>query len=308
MTQDQIPGHILSRVEDILGAPLVDFENQTGGFSQGAAARVRMRNGRRAFLKTIGREGFEGTYKLYLREHGILAAIPEGIRVPRLIEGWEEGGWVALLIEDVDGRHPSTVGEMLAVLDSVLMLPRADAVAGLPDASADLAGLFVLWESIDESFDALTPWAAANLARLRLAAEDALDAVAGDDLVHSDLRPDNVLIDGQGRAWLVDWPWASRGAKWYDALLFVLDCAMNMDGVDAESVLASHPVFAGVSDVEIDSVLAGFAGYYVHAAVQPAVEVPQSLRVMQRRYAQEILGWLERRWSARDAAAAVTGR
>lgn len=292
---EQIPDDILAFVGRHLGAPVAEFVNQRGGFSQGAAARVRGENGARAFLKAVHRQGFEGTYSLYERERNVLAALPGGIRVPRLIADCEFDGWIALLIEDVEGRHPRTRDEMWAVLDSVHSLPGADTVPGLPDAAADLEGPFALWAKVDESFEALTPWGVARRSVLEQLASKALEAVMGNDLVHSDLRPDNVLVDAHGVAWLVDWPWAARGAVWYDALLFVLDCSMNMEGVDRDAVIAEHPVFAGVNPTQIDAVLAGFAGYYVYSASQPAIEVPQSLRDLQHRYAREILGWLEQR-------------
>lgn len=297
LEKNQIPDDILAFAQEHLGAPVVEFANQAGGFSQGAAARIRSAQGSRAFLKAVPREGFEGTYSLYERERNILAALPEGIRVPRLIAAYEAHGWIALLIEDVEGHHPETREEMLAVLDSLLTLPTADAVPGIPDAAADLERPFALWAEVDGSFPALTPWARRNQSMLREAAMRALDAVRGNDLVHSDLRPDNVLVDADGVAWLVDWPWASRGAVWYDALLFVLDCSLNMEGVDRDAVIAEHPVFHGVDTCKIDAVLAGFAGYYVYSAQQPALEVPQSLRELQFRYAREILGWIEQRFA-----------
>lgn len=297
LTQDQIPNAVLAFVQGYFGAPIVAFENQSGGYSRGAAARVRAENGGRGFLKTICEEGFAGTFELYRRERDILHALPLGISVPRLLASYEEDGWIALLIEDVDGHHPATSAEMHAVLDAVLALPTADCVPGLPDAAEDLAEPFTLWQKVDSAFRALTPWAVANQERLADAAAEAIDAVSGNDLVHSDLRPDNVLIDSEGKAWLVDWPWAARAAGWYDALLFALDCSLNFDDVDLERTVLSHPAFEGVAARSVDAVLAGFAGYYVYASEQPAVEVAPAVREFQFKNARAILGWLEKRWS-----------
>ncbi|MEV7570516.1 hypothetical protein [Streptomyces tanashiensis] len=44
---------------------------------------------------------------------------------------------------------------------------------------------------------------------------------AGTALLHTDWFPTNVLITG-GRAFVVDWAWASRGATWIDPALWVV--------------------------------------------------------------------------------------
>jgi aminoglycoside phosphotransferase (APT) family kinase protein len=295
----QLPAEVVAFVEDLLGGALVEFENQAGGFSQGTAARVRTANGARGFLKAVHREGFEGTYRLYEREVEILSLLPRMARVPQLLGSYAQSGWLALLIEDVEGRYPDTRADMHAVLDSLLTLPSADAVPGLPDVADDLAPALTQWDRIDAGYSAMDDWAVSHVPLLRAASERAVEAASGNDLVHNDLRPDNILIDAQGAAWIVDWPWAARGALWYDALLFVLDCSLIDPTIDVEHEIASHSVFRGVTDQQIDAVLAGFASYYVYQADQPAIEVPQSLREHQYQHARVILEWLERRWSRR---------
>jgi hypothetical protein len=37
----------------------------------------------------------------------------------------------------------------------------------------------------------------------------------GQHLLHTDLRPDNILIDA-GRPWIIDWAWPTLGAAWID--------------------------------------------------------------------------------------------
>ncbi|MEU9080668.1 aminoglycoside phosphotransferase [Kitasatospora sp. NPDC004745] len=44
---------------------------------------------------------------------------------------------------------------------------------------------------------------------------------AGGSLLHTDLNNENVLVRG-GRALLVDWAWATRGAPWIDPALWVI--------------------------------------------------------------------------------------
>ena len=47
-----------------------------------------------------------------------------------------------------------------------------------------------------------------------------------------------------GVVWVVDWPWASVGAHWLDALTYLLDTVVRGEDVDVEHHLATHPVFA----------------------------------------------------------------
>lgn len=53
--------------------------------------------------------------------------------------------------------------------------------------------------------------------------DDPRDAqvLAGTTLLHTDWMPDNVIISG-GRAWLIDWAWATLGAPWIDPACWLL--------------------------------------------------------------------------------------
>jgi thiamine kinase-like enzyme len=45
--------------------------------------------------------------------------------------------------------------------------------------------------------------------------------LAGDALLHTDWNPGNVLIS-EGKAYIIDWAWATRGASWIDAASWVV--------------------------------------------------------------------------------------
>jgi hypothetical protein len=109
---------------------------------------------------------------------------------------------------------------------------------------AGLPGWVRIAEECPESLDL---WARRHLPQLIEMEADAPNHVSGDDLLHTDLSPLNVLIDD--RVWLVDWAWACRGPAWVDVAFLVLRlihaghlCA------DAESWAATVPTWAQASD------------------------------------------------------------
>ena len=61
---------------------------------------------------------------------------------------------------------------------------------------------------------------------------------AGDTLVHTDVRDDNVLLRPDGTALLCDWNFPCVGADWLDTLLMLV--GPRGDGLDVEAVLASR--------------------------------------------------------------------
>src|SRR5215471_13366084 len=103
----QVPERVRSWVEASLGSDVVEAVTQEGGYSPGAAVRVRLAGGGRAFVKALGVDIHADSVGMYRREAATMPRLPAGLPVPRLLDGYDDGEWVALLYEDVDGRHPS---------------------------------------------------------------------------------------------------------------------------------------------------------------------------------------------------------
>jgi hypothetical protein len=48
--------------------------------------------------------------------------------------------------------------------------------------------------------------------------------LTGDSLVHADMRADNLVLRADGTTiTIVDWPWASLGATWFDRLMLLVN-------------------------------------------------------------------------------------
>ncbi len=119
-------------------------------------------------------------------------------------------------------------------------------------------------------------------------------ATAGDTLVHTDLRDDNALIDGDGRAWFCDWSFPVLGADWLDSLLLLI--GPRGDGVDVAEVIATRPLLRDVSPAAVDAVLALVTGYFWKSADDPAPPTSPHLRDHQRWQGDVCWAWLcERR-------------
>ena len=107
------------------------------------------------------------------------------------------------------------------------------------------------------------------------------------------MRADNVLLTPD-RAYLVDWPWAARGAAWVDLAAFLPSVAMQ-NGPDPEETWRAHPVSRGVDDDAFDAVLAALAGFFTHAAMQPPAPGLPTLRELQAAQGVTARRWLAQR-------------
>ncbi|MFC4111436.1 aminoglycoside phosphotransferase family protein [Nonomuraea zeae] len=285
------PG-VREAVEDFLGGRVVEASTQPGGFSPAAAARVRTDGGRRAFVKAVGPEPNPDTPRIYRSELKIAAALPESVPAPRLLTGFEAEGWVALVFEDVEGRHPSqpwrrdeldrvlaAVGEMSAAL--------TPAPIDAPPIARAFGSVFNGWrELLEEGADGIDPWALRHLDALAELESGWAAAAAGDSLVHADLRADNILLTDD-RVYIVDWPWACVGASWFD--LVGLLPSIGMQGGPAPHELFTDP------DPAITAVVAALTGYFVRQSRLPGPPGIPTVRAFQRAQGAVALDWLKQR-------------
>src|SRR4051794_29423576 len=96
---DGLPGAVRAWVETVLGSPVLAAETQSGGFSPGVAARVRCADGTRAFVKAVSGETNADSPPLHRREVAVTAALPPQAPAPKLLASYDDGTWVALLLE-----------------------------------------------------------------------------------------------------------------------------------------------------------------------------------------------------------------
>lgn len=299
---DALPIRVRSAVEGWLGEPVVEATTQAGGFSPGVAARLRTTKGQRAFLKAVGPEPNPDSARFHRREARIAAALPASAPVPRFLWSYDEGegGWVALLYEDIAGRQPQMpwrdddLDRVLVALgdlaDALTPSPIPEAIAGrLADE-----GLFrrAWWGSLPpERPGALDGWSARHLPLLAELESQAGAATVGDTLLHIDLRADNLLLTAE-RVVVVDWPHARIGAAWVDPLFMAPSVAMQ-GGPDPATFFARHPATQAAEPQAVTRVIALMAGFFTTSALQPPPPGLPTLRAF-----QEAQGRVSRRWLA----------
>jgi aminoglycoside phosphotransferase (APT) family kinase protein len=302
---DDVPGWLRAEVEERLGGPVVEAVTQPSGFSPGLAVRVRLGDGRRAFVKAVGPEPNPDSPGIHRAEARTMAVLPRSAPAPRMLWSLDRDGWVALALEDVDGAHPTLPwrpDELARVLAMVADLTAAltPAPPGPPTFAERLQDTFVGWRRLaaahtagDEDLAGLDPWAARHLRRLADLEAGWPAAAQGPTLLHADLRADNLLLTAT-RVVAVDWPWACVGAGWVDLLLLLPSVAMQ-GGPDPEATFAAHPVAAGVDPEAVTTMLAALAGFLVGGSrLAPPPGLP-TLRSFQLDQGLVALEWLRRR-------------
>jgi len=275
---------------------VVEAKTQAGGFSPGVAARLDLGDGRRAFVKAVSEATNPESPTFHRREARILASLPASVPVPRLLALYDQAGWVALLIEDVDGRHPgepwtepdvSLVVGALTELARSLTPPPLTVGATAADALArEICGWAI---ALGRRETRLSRWCLRNLERLAALEAEAPSAASGNTQLHFDTRADNLLV-AQGRVFVVDWPHARVGAPFVDWL--AMAPSVEMQGGPAAKEFFARFDTAGVPDRAIEAVLCSVAGYFVVRALDPPPPGIPTLRAFQAAQGRAAVGWL----------------
>lgn len=117
-------------------------------------------------------------------------------------------------------------------------------------------------------------------------------------LIHSDIRTDNLLVDGNDRVWLVDWAHGCNGPPWIDLIGLLPSVAMQGGPDPAEIWAGSRYGPDGTNSAPsaaVDAVVAGVAGYFTYPARRPPVPEIPMLRDFQEAQAVPARAWLRQR-------------
>ena len=296
-----VPAPVRAEVEARFGSAVISAHSQVGGFSPGVAARLRLADGSRAFVKAVCSAPNPDAPAIYRREARIAAALPADVPAPVLQWSFDDGEWVVLAFDDIDGRTPDLPWrphELERVFDALRALAEqlTPSPIALEPASEALTRLFGGWRRIaaaESPIEALPGGVRAHLDDLTALEARWPEAVQGDSLVHLDLRADNLLLTDD-RVFVVDWPWAAVGAPWLDLVAMLPSVAMQ-GGPDPESAWRSHPLSDGTDDECVDAFIAALAGLFVHSSLLPPPPGLPTLRAFQRAQGEHATAWLAQR-------------
>jgi aminoglycoside phosphotransferase (APT) family kinase protein len=288
-------------VERVLGSPVVESTTQHGGFSPGAAARLRCADGTRAFVKAVSAEVNPESPQMHRREARATAALPSGAPAARLLASYDDGTWVALLLEDIDGQHPQLPwqdGELRQVLAAIDELFTALTPCPMADARSvddDWRDEFSNWRDAASGAppEGVDDWCRRHLDRLAELESRWVAAAAGDTLLHLDLRADNMLV-GPHRIWIVDWPWAARGTPAFDLVAFAPSVAMQ-GGPPPEQLLAMTAHGRAADQDAITVLAATVAGYFHLRSFLPPPPGLPTVRAFQGAQGRVAVDWLRER-------------
>ena len=264
-----MPESVRRAVDEIAGSAVHTATNLTGGFSPGPAARCGLADGRTVFVKAAGLDLNPISPGMHRREGEVLRSFDESVPAPKLIGVYDDGDWVALVIEWIDGRMPTAPidtldGErLLGLVEHLAVVEAGDDLESCFDAHP---GLWGHWQQLrDAPNEGLDAWSLRHLDVLVDLEADVAEAIRGDRLVHLDLRSDNVLFADAGPLHdvVVDWPGASAGAPWVD--LVGLLPSLELDGgPSAHHAFDRHPIGA-TADPEAASIFLTADSRLLHA-------------------------------------------
>jgi hypothetical protein len=257
-------------VDETLGAPVVEARTQSGGMSPGAAARLRLADRRRAFVKAVGSALNPDSPALFRHEIRVLETLPPVSYRPGLLDTYDDCDWVAILLEDVAGRHPASAD------DDAVWTVVTNQAAALTPAPVEILSLadrarsrwIPRWEiASTDPARYLPDWWVPRAAEFAARVTSLPRRLEATTLCHWDVRDDNILIREDGSVVIVDWGMSCIGPRWADELCFAFALAAPELGAELlDGIAERHGVTADL----LSDVLLALAGMLAWGALQPA--------------------------------------
>lgn len=226
---ESLPVPLRSWVEEQLGSRVVTAQTQVGGFSPGVAARVVCADGRRAFVKAVGSDVNSQTPDLFRHEAAVLAVLPPAPYRASMLGSYDDGTWVGLLLDDVDGAHPDLHDDaaVAAVRDALVAQARELTPDPVRLDVMDLAATIARWtrrtrRGLADDPTLFPDWFVVEQDLVLARLDSFPDRLPPETWVHFDVRDDNLLRRPDGTAVVIDWGISRPGPWWIDQVLLAV--------------------------------------------------------------------------------------
>lgn len=302
---DAAPERVRGWLAEELGGRVVSSRTQRGGMSPGPAARIVLEDGRRYFVKAVGADLNRGTVKLFRHELEVLRRLPPVDYRPSLVAAYDDGEWVAIVLEDVDGATPD-LGDpehLAAARDTVRRQSRELTPDPLGLDGETLAGSAARWHGVlvsaaPEVRATLPVWWREREDELLARVGGLADRVPSEAWCHLDIRDDNLVRRPDGRVVVVDWGMSRRGPAWVDELLLLLH---HVTAASFDDDVRAIPAYGVASDAgreeAVTDLLLALGGSLAVAAQGPSHGLPR-LASFRRAESARLLAGAARRLGA----------
>ena len=223
---DDLPGSLKEAISARTG-PIISGRAVSDGQNSPLAAVIETRDGK-VFVKGLPSDHRQA--RTQARE-AAAAALVSTIS-PALLWHFDEAGWNVLGFEHIDGRA-ADYSPGSPDLELIIQLMDALSRVEAPDGHGPVKYADDRWKSyVADPADA--------------------QVLAGPALIHTDWMPDNVLI-ALGRAWLIDWAWATLGVAWIDPACWLLRLMAHGHAPEQAETLARRlPAYANADPAHVD--------------------------------------------------------
>lgn len=307
-----VPRAIKDEVAALLGKPVARAERVYGGYAPSATFRIRLADGRRAFVKGVYPLATGSGVKWDLEnEERVYQECAAFMRpwAPEYFGGVKAEGWHVMVLEDVGPQTmpPWTVAKAKACARSYAAFHAHTYGKPLPRwlSRIEHHDFAPFWDRLASSGELQRT---ASLARRRAAeAEEWLDVALPVlrehaalllklrppfAFMHFDTRSDNIRLQGKLLR-LFDWNFACAGPVEFDVAAFAQTIAME-GGIEPERVVAEYDLVLPLRSGALDASIAGIAGYFADRAWRGPVKGLPRIRSVQRRQLKTTLAWAAR--------------
>ncbi len=275
------------------GEPMLAFEPAAGGSG-----------GIKGIVRTAGDQYFVKAVPLaspWLADCRVEAAV-RSRQSPRLRWTAEYADHFVLVFDVAPGHEPTEPWSEDELLRALAMTDHLDAtaVSTLPTVVDRMRGRCTTWRELEQhgvrdelTVAHLSDWERRNLRRLAAVEGQWERLVVGDQLLHFDLRHDNLRLT-EDRVRVLDWGRACRGPDWVDAVCLLLESSIG--ALDADELFRQTARGAAADPAAVDAFLVALASYWRHIGSRPADDASAWIRARQVRSGQATVEWLRGRW------------